>query len=61
MCPVLGKHFNILTGWASHVQSGEVACVPRACLEADDSQSEVIEIPSKGARGVALMLLKRMV
>lgn len=60
MCPRLGKHFDILSGWGSHAQSGDVACVPRACWEAGDSQSGVIEIASEGAHGAALMLLKRI-
>lgn len=56
MCPALGKRFNILNGQGSHVQSGDIACVPRVCLEPGDSLSEVIEIPSQGAHGGALML-----
>lgn len=35
-----------------------MACVPRACLLADDSQPEVLEIPREGAHGGALMLKK---
>lgn len=56
VCPKLGKHSSILNGQGSHVQGGDMVCVPRACLEADDSQSEVTEIPREGAHRDALML-----